>query len=194
MAGLNNVLETVREDDFVEYYLFPPIETCSEKEEETILSSILTKANKIVKKYTTNYLWHRDEFKLVPRASIYNSLNRIDGKKGNTDLIKLPLIYNHVSAIENLPPHLYGISHYGDNIEDEWFMVFILQELTKEINGLIARVYDVDGEFLLIESADSLPQWASPDTCENRVCLLFKKCVLDIQEQRIGYNTIKFDT
>lgn len=48
-------------------------------------------------------------------------------------------------------------------------MVFILQQLTKEITGLVARVYDVDGEFLLIEAADYLPDWANPETCENRV-------------------------
>lgn len=48
-------------------------------------------------------------------------------------------------------------------------MVYILQQLTKEISGLIARVHDVDGEFLLIEAADYLPSWASPENCENRV-------------------------
>lgn len=64
---------------------------------------------------------------------------------------------------------MYGISHYGDNIEDEWFIVFLLLQLTKEITGLIVKVYDGDGEFLLIEAADYLPDWANPDTCENRV-------------------------
>lgn len=48
-------------------------------------------------------------------------------------------------------------------------MVYILQQLTKEISGLIARVHDVDGEFLLIEAADYLPSWANPENCENRV-------------------------
>ncbi|KAJ8924921.1 hypothetical protein NQ315_001078 [Exocentrus adspersus] len=151
MAGVNNMLETVREDDFVEYFLFPAIEARNETEEETLLSSILDKANKIVKKYADDYLWHKDEFRLSPRTSIHNKLSHIDGVK------------------ENLPPHLYGVSHYGDNIEDEWFIVYILQQLTKEINGLIARVHDADGEFILIEAADALPRWASPETCENRV-------------------------
>lgn len=70
---------------------------------------------------------------------------------------------------ENLPPHLYGITHYGDNIEDEWFIVFLLLHLTKEIEGLVVRVADSDGEFLLIEAADALPKWATPETCEGRV-------------------------
>ncbi len=33
----------------------------------------------------------------------------------------------------------------------------------------ICRVTDNDGEFLLIESANSLPKWLQPDTSENRV-------------------------
>ncbi|CAH0547417.1 unnamed protein product [Brassicogethes aeneus] len=153
MAGVNNILESVREDDFVEYYLFPVINSEDIKEQETILSCVLSKANKIIDNYSKNYLWHKDEFKLVPRTSISNLLTHIDGKN------------------EKLPPHLYGVSHFGDNIEDEWFMVFILQQLTKEINGLAVKVYDSDGEFILIEAADFLPDWADPETCENRVYL-----------------------
>ncbi|CAH1992227.1 unnamed protein product [Acanthoscelides obtectus] len=158
MAGSKNVLEFTREDDFVEYYLFPIIDTIEKKEQEVILRSILLEANKVIEKYTKDYLWHKDEFKLAPRTSIYNSLIHIDGKE------------------EYLPPHLYGVSHYGDNVEDEWFMVFILQQLTKEIKGLIARAYDVDGEFLLIEAANVLPRWASPETCENRV-YIYNGCI-----------------
>ncbi|KAG5891261.1 hypothetical protein JTB14_019668 [Gonioctena quinquepunctata] len=153
MATKNNVLESVREDDFIEYFLFPPINIEDEKEQEVLISTVLEKANKIVQKFSRDYLWHKDEFKLIPRTSISNSLGFIEGDK------------------ETLPPHLYGVSHYGDNIEDEWFMVFILQQLTKDIDGSIARVHDVDGEFLLIEAADYLPTWANPDTCENRVYL-----------------------
>jgi hypothetical protein len=65
--------------------------------------------------------------------------------------------------------HLYGISYFGDNIQDEWFIVSILFHLSREIPGLIVRTCDSDGEFLLIEAADHLPQWANPETCEQRV-------------------------
>jgi hypothetical protein len=34
---------------------------------------------------------------------------------------------------------------------------------------LICRVTDSDGEFLLIEAAEYLPEWANPETCEQRV-------------------------
>lgn len=82
MAGVNNILESVKEDDFVEYYLFPSIKTNDIKEQDSILSSLLSKANKIIDKYAKNYLWHKDEFKLVPRTSISNTLTHIEGKNG----------------------------------------------------------------------------------------------------------------
>ncbi|XP_060535573.1 protein ecdysoneless [Cylas formicarius] len=151
MTSIKNALQLVRADDFVEYYLFPSIDSRDEKDQETTLNTVLQKANKIVEKYAKNYLWHKDAFKLTIRTSHSNYLRHIEDKN------------------DILPPHLYGVSHYGDNIEDEWFMVFILRELTREVTGTIGRIYDSDGEFLLIEAADFLPNWANPDTCENRV-------------------------
>ncbi|XP_069701483.1 protein ecdysoneless [Periplaneta americana] len=153
MAG---VLETVREEDFVQYYLFPHeiedvINANEEKEHE--LKVLLTQVESIVRKYAQNYIWHRDSFCVTPVTVPF-----------------LPLSSEHIDK-GALPPHLYGSSHYGDNIEDEWFIVFMLLQLTKEIDGLVARVIDSDGEFLLIEAADYLPQWANPETCEQRVYL-----------------------
>lgn len=51
-------------------------------------------------------------------------------------------------------------------------MVFLLQQITKENSGVIARVADSDGEFLLIETAEYLPQWADPEVCDNRVSII----------------------
>lgn len=34
-------------------------------------------------------------------------------------------------------------------------------------------VIDSDGEFLLIEAAECLPNWANPDNCDQRVILFF---------------------
>lgn len=64
---------------------------------------------------------------------------------------------------------MHGITHFGDNIEDEWFIVFLLIQISKEINNVLIRVTDSDGEFLLIEAANHLPEWATPESCENRV-------------------------
>lgn len=67
------------------------------------------------------------------------------------------------------PPHLSGKLRYGDNLEDEWFVVFLLFETSKRFPSVSIRVWDSDGEFLLIETAFYLPRWVNPDTAMNRV-------------------------
>uniref|UniRef100_A0A670YMI6 Ecdysoneless cell cycle regulator n=1 Tax=Pseudonaja textilis TaxID=8673 RepID=A0A670YMI6_PSETE len=69
----------------------------------------------------------------------------------------------------NLPAHITGHTKFGDNIEDEWFIVYLIKEITKEFPELLARVDDNDGEFLLIEAADYLPKWLNPENSTHRV-------------------------
>lgn len=71
--------------------------------------------------------------------------------------------------LDDLPPHLYGLTFYGENIQDEWYIVEIINHLTKIYPHVIGRTFDADGEFLLIEAAEVLPGWANPDTCAQRV-------------------------
>ncbi|XP_021254105.1 protein ecdysoneless homolog [Numida meleagris] len=67
------------------------------------------------------------------------------------------------------PEHIGGTTLFGDNVEDEWFIVYLLREITRAFPELVARVDDNDGEFLLIEAADFLPKWMGPENSENRV-------------------------
>jgi len=64
---------------------------------------------------------------------------------------------------------LRGRSEYGDSVEDEWVIVWLLRELTREHEDLWIKISDSDGEFLLIEAAGTLPKWLEPDVAENRV-------------------------
>ncbi|KAG8087491.1 hypothetical protein GUJ93_ZPchr0010g7383 [Zizania palustris] len=66
-------------------------------------------------------------------------------------------------------PHLHGALRFGDSLPDEWLAVSLLFELTRSIPNLAARVWDSDGEFLLIEAAFLLPRWLDPETAPNRV-------------------------
>ncbi|KAL4640975.1 hypothetical protein GN956_G11746 [Arapaima gigas] len=68
-----------------------------------------------------------------------------------------------------LPAHIGGSTKFGDNVEDEWFIVYLLQQITQTFPQLAARVQDNDGEFLLIEAANYLPKWLNPENSENRV-------------------------
>ncbi|KAK9836917.1 hypothetical protein WJX74_011048 [Apatococcus lobatus] len=66
---------------------------------------------------------------------------------------------------------LFGSLSFGENSEDEWFLVWLLQQITSRIRGAAARIRDEDGEFLLIEAAHALPRWLQPDTSLERVWL-----------------------
>ncbi|XP_067645034.1 protein ecdysoneless [Eurosta solidaginis] len=164
-------LEFVRDDDYVEYFLFPQLpDKLSFAQEDsaylmeltTHLASFETQCMEIVKKRVEKYgyIWHKDEFYLQMRTECAQErlLNDEHNESNNGAPAALPL-----------PPHLHGVTHYGENIEDEWFIVYLLYELTRGIACCIARVVDADGEFLLIEAAEALPQWANPDSCEQRV-------------------------
>lgn len=71
------------------------------------------------------------------------------------------------------PEHLHSSTQVGDNIEDEWFIVYLVIEISKIFNELIIQINDNDGEFLLIEAADFLPKWLNPESAENRVSITY---------------------
>ena len=64
---------------------------------------------------------------------------------------------------------LRGRTNYGDSIEDEWLIVYLLRELSRQFPEAWIKVVDTDGEFLLIEAANALPRWLNPEVADNRV-------------------------
>ncbi|CAH0729768.1 unnamed protein product, partial [Brenthis ino] len=100
--------------------------------------------NETLTSLSQNYIWHRDEFKIV-----------------------LPITISREEG--DYPDYLMSITCFGDNIEDEWFIVHLLLELTKRYTDLIVKIEDNDGDFLMIEAANYLPAWVNPDNTENRV-------------------------
>ncbi|KAI1292225.1 Protein ecdysoneless -like protein [Halotydeus destructor] len=107
-----------------------------------VLNQYVTDAFGKIAKHLTGYIWQNEPFNLhVVEDAVYQG------------------------------PHIEGYTCYGDNVEDEWFIVFLLMQLTKSDPELVVKVEDSDGEFLLIEAADCLPKWADPENCENRVYL-----------------------
>ena len=88
-------------------------------------------------------------------------------------------------------PVLRGCTTFGSNIEDEWLIVFLLMEITRRLPGVVARVWDNDGEFLLIESAEHLPAWCNnPATATGRAWiyngLLYLACDIPKSPADIG--------
>ncbi|XP_033743269.1 protein ecdysoneless homolog isoform X1 [Pecten maximus] len=127
-------------EDVVEYFLFPTLpESLNKSEVKKYLEELLDSYLAFVSPLVVDYIWQNDPFSLVATTE------------------------------GDLPAHLYGRTSFGDNIDDEWFIVYLLFKLTKQFSGLIARVVDNDEEFMLIEAAEVLPKWIDPETVENRV-------------------------
>ncbi|PNI75422.1 ECD isoform 3 [Pan troglodytes] len=52
-----------------------------------------------------------------------------------------------------VPAHMFGVTKFGDNIEDEWFIVYVIKQITKEFPELVAstnRVFFCHGELCII--------------------------------------------
>ncbi|XP_047460024.1 protein ecdysoneless homolog [Mugil cephalus] len=133
----------VVQEDMVQYTLFlvQPEASSSEQTEER-LTHLVEEILAKVAPLLMKYIWQQQPFNL-----------KYHPEKGG------------------VPAHIGGSTQFGDNVEDEWFIVYLLQQITKAFPDLAARVEDNDGEFLLIEVADYLPKCLNPDTSENRVFL-----------------------
>ncbi|KAL9101958.1 MAG: hypothetical protein Q9163_002846 [Psora crenata] len=73
---------------------------------------------------------------------------------------------------------LHGRTNYGDSINDEWLVVYILRELSRQFPDIWVRVIDADGQFLLIEAANALPIWLNPEIADFRVWINNGKLLL----------------
>ncbi|XP_068618299.1 protein ecdysoneless homolog [Battus philenor] len=98
--------------------------------------------NETITALSKGYIWHQDKLK------IYQPINNNQN---------------------DIPPYLASTTTFGENIEDEWFIIYLIFKLTEIHNDLIVKIEDNDGDFLLIEAADFLPSWANPETTYNRV-------------------------
>lgn len=90
-----------------------------------------------------NYIWHREAFKLSVKHSA--ELN------------------SH---------YLCGRTYYGENVEDEWFITYILFKISSNNTNIVCKILDSDGDILLIEAAAAIPSWLNPDTSSQRVFIL----------------------
>lgn len=96
---------------------------------------------------TRGFLWHRHRFYLQTRA-LPEGLRRVRGLRAF---------------------YLAGETAVGDAVQDEWVVARLVFALTRRNPLLIARTSDSDGEFLLIEAADALPDWVTPENSADRV-------------------------
>lgn len=63
-------VETIRSDDFIEYFLFPPALSgqATDDDERDMLVKLLQQVDEISNKFTASYIWHKDSFNLKVRT------------------------------------------------------------------------------------------------------------------------------
>ena len=98
-------------------------------------------------------VWHREPFELW----LWDP---------ERDAVRVPLL-----APGKAEMHLWGRMSFGESIDDEWFAVGLLLQLSAEQRDASITVRDADGELLLIEAAYCLPRWLTPEMALNRVFL-----------------------
>jgi len=155
-------------EDCVEYMLFIVDSQLTPKEVLARLEAVGREAVMLTRDLLKDYIWQRDDFTLKLEQSNGKLFGGVEGER--QWLTTEDLMYYH------------GRTNYGDSVEDEWLIVYILRELSKNNPDLWIKVADTDGEFLLIEAANALPRWLNPEIADNRVCfqnfpsLIWKIC------------------
>ncbi|KAL4068293.1 SGT1 protein-domain-containing protein [Scleroderma yunnanense] len=126
-------------EDTLHYTIYPPIAL----QDKVSAASLVARIDGFTSNLLPNFLWHRDSFqlKVVPD---------FDARRGEDRFI------------------LEGRMRVGDCVDDEWCAVWLLREISSNWDVVIS-VNDADGEFLLIEAADFLPNWVNPSNAVNRV-------------------------
>lgn len=127
-------------EDCVEYTLYIIDSKLNDFDVREKLREVQSEANKLIKKLLKEFIWQREKFAL--------ELVRKDGQTRS---------------------FLQGRTNYGDSVEDEWLIVYILQVLSRNFAQLWIRIVDTDGQFLLIEAANAIPRWLNPENAEFRV-------------------------
>ncbi|KAK9062105.1 hypothetical protein SSX86_019290 [Deinandra increscens subsp. villosa] len=106
-------------------------------------------------------------FSIFPDFSLSEDLKSQNTKINHLILSQLQSL--HLQTLQTLSSYTTSYIWYGDNLEDEWFVVFLLFETSLKFPNLSICVWDTDGEFLLIEAAFHLPKWLNPETSTNRI-------------------------
>ncbi|KAJ8684211.1 hypothetical protein QAD02_020003 [Eretmocerus hayati] len=168
-----------REDDVLEVFLYPRFchSLSPDEVSEPMLMQEILKYQHDIAPYIRDYLWHRDELTFVAKTKQAMQLESvIEGSCRSSDL--------------EILPHIHILLRFDEDIGDEWFIVFLILNLTRKYDGLIARMVDSDGEFLLIEAADEIPNWATPESCQNRVFVMDGAVHIVQDKQRVFVNSL----
>ncbi|ETS63601.1 hypothetical protein PaG_01900 [Moesziomyces aphidis] len=146
-------------------YVAPPAEPTSSSsssiDQFAQLSLVAARLRQIIHEHSRSspdlgidqYIWHREP----PAISIVNP-----PASSRASTSKQPAQPAHI---------LFHLRTDGECMEDEWFATHLLLRASSELaeHALCISIEDEDGQFLLIEAADHLPDWVTPEGVVNRV-------------------------
>ena len=147
-------------DDCIEYaihILSSSLDAANDSEIRLRLREVQKYSAELQKQWLKDYIWQRQSFTL-----------ELQTEDGEVCMPRGRTAENELTRSLGVS-FLRGRTEYGDSIEDEWVIVWLLREISKKFSDAWIKVTDSDGEFLLIEASASLPSWLEPDVAENRV-------------------------
>lgn len=164
-------------DDSIEYFIYhlpspAPAVIDETAEARARLLEVQRTAAELAKELLKDYIWQRESFRL--EISKENGMMSPVSLKAPAFCFPPDSLWRALITEPGITS-LHGLTNYGDSIEDEWVIVYLLRELTNRHQNIWVRVVDSDGEFLLIEAAGTLPAWLEPEVADNRVSSLFVK-------------------
>ncbi|KAK4510751.1 ribosomal 40S subunit protein S18B [Mucor velutinosus] len=134
---------SAKEIDYIQYAVYLP-KKGNESDMMDSLKDALDMINSHVQPIVDGYLWQKDRF-------------------------HLSIAYDQKQ--DPSYPFLFGASRFGDCVNDEWFIVYILKTVSSLIPESVISLVDNDGDVLLIEAALDIPAWLDPSNSQNRVYL-----------------------
>ncbi|KAH8120600.1 SGT1-domain-containing protein [Phellopilus nigrolimitatus] len=147
-------------EDTLQYELYPPPQSA----DKASVTSLAALVDALVAALLPAHIWHRDAFELKVVPDRHARDPKFAGAK--------PEAEPGTETGERWM--LEGRMRVGDSVDDEWCVVWLLREASLRWDVAVT-VFDSDGEFLLIEAADSLPSWVTPTNAENRVWIYRSK-------------------
>ena len=146
-------------EDCVAYTVYIIDAKLSDIEVQEQLRQVQKAGIKLVNELLKDFIWQRERIQF--------DLTREKGKLPRFAPI-VGLVLNFLTLGRRC---LRGRTNFGDSVEDEWLIVYILRELSKSFAQIWVTIVDTDGQFLLIEAANALPNWLNPEIADFRVWL-----------------------